>query len=127
MQQIIHYLYLGLASLYCQPVDLNEMVLNEQHHNRQIEVNYSDTLVVELAYQAGTGYYWTWLEDDGSHTILKLIDIQSQSEPSRPGEKAQQQFRFSVVARGTYKLNLHLKRQWEDSILRTYSVTLEAD
>ncbi|MEM9834751.1 MAG: protease inhibitor I42 family protein [Bacteroidota bacterium] len=145
MEQIILLFHLWLFALYYQPADLTKMILNEQHHNQQVEVSYRDTLIVELPYQPGTGYYWVWRQPDGCDRALKLLDERSQSgqnRPSqdrsglarpglarpglaRPGQESISQLRFLVVKKEACQLNIDLKRSWEDHVLREYSVKLQ--
>ncbi|MEM6843623.1 MAG: protease inhibitor I42 family protein [Bacteroidota bacterium] len=134
MEQIILLFHLWLFALYYQPADLTKMILNEQHHNQQVEVSYRDTLIVELPYQPGTGYYWVWRQPNGCDRALKLLDEQSQSRQNRPsqdrpglarpGQESISQLRFLVVKKEACQLNIDLKRSWEDHVLREYSVKL---
>ncbi|WKN41074.1 protease inhibitor I42 family protein [Tunicatimonas pelagia] len=106
-------------------MNTTEIILDEQHHNQQVEVAYKDTLLVELSHQPGIGYYWVWQQADSIPNKLKLIGEEVLSEQSRPGGEALQQFCFSAIEKGEYKLNLDLKRHWENSVLRQYSVSLQ--
>jgi predicted secreted protein len=88
-----------------------DIVLTESNNGGQITAHIGDTVVIELAENATTGYQWVLEQPDSA---LFAVRDKSAHYPNRGlGSAGSAQFRVSVTAAGTGTLRLVRRRSWE--------------
>ncbi len=107
---------------WLNPMIKNPIVCTESCHGKTIKVTTTDTLVIELAVQLGTGYSWM----EASATEWKAANQALTEEAVTPGQPQYQRFYYTnPKQKGKYTLHLNYKRAWEESFLKTFVVTIK--
>lgn len=102
-----------------------QLTLTEADNGRQVPAHVGDEISLHLAENATTGYRWAVESHD---TALTSIEARANYPNNAIGAGGEAIFRFRVTAAGAGKLALIYWRHWEGagSIIRRFSVTIEA-
>jgi predicted secreted protein/Tol biopolymer transport system component len=109
-----------------QPVEPEEVNVDEEDASGQVELEQGQILVVTLESNPTTGYGWEVAENQES-ILEQMGDAEfKQSETGEPlvGAGGWEIFRFKAISAGQMTLQLVYRRSWEESVepLKTFSL-----
>jgi len=111
-----------LAGCWFLPITLNETADGTV---QSIEIG--DTLIIELAGNASTGFQWVRIEPasfgDGPLEVVSEGDY-APDDPALCGGPGVFSYTYEAVASGTLTLSYVYKQPWEDEVVDEYSVMI---
>jgi predicted secreted protein len=132
--------FLHMMSIFSQHEDYRKsdyVILSVSANETRVSLLLSQTLLIVLPAQMGTGYTWRAVQNaDRFGTIEKLDSAEIQkltkqgilevaSEKNLPGSSERQVFRLKPISNGTTQVELRYIRPWEpDKSERKFVVTL---
>ncbi len=103
---------------------MSEITLSNADNGKTITLKPGQTLTLQLTENPTTGYRWSIVPFNDQ--LLKLTDDRFDlPNSSAMGSGGQRILTFKATRAGQVNLTLNQKREWEDSALDTFNVTLE--
>lgn len=90
--------------------------------DKSVVLAVGDSFAIKLPASAGTGYEWT-LTDGDQRVVAPQHPSTTDVVDPRPGGQTEQVFSFIAKSTGTFRLQIALRRPWEDSPpARTFAI-----
>ena len=112
----IPVLFLLIFAVTCTGESFIKSVqINKKASGSTVNINLSDTLIINLTSNPTTGYSWSIAENDS--TKIKFINKNHESSlPKITGSGGKEIFKFLGVEAGMSKIKMVYTRSWEKNI-----------
>jgi inhibitor of cysteine peptidase len=103
---------------------MSEITLSNVDNGKTLTLKPGQTLTLQLTENPTTGYRWSIVPFNDQ--LLKLTDDRFDlSNSSAMGGGGKRVFTFQATRSGQINLNLNQKREWEDSAVESFNLTIE--
>jgi predicted secreted protein len=97
--------------------------LSEPEPDELVAAAVGDVFEVDLEGVPTSGYVWEVTVEGGLRDVVELLNRETRTpEPSAPGGRATQTFRFRAVGPGQGRLLFRYRRSWENTAAREHRV-----
>jgi inhibitor of cysteine peptidase len=103
---------------------MSEITLSNADNGKTLTLKPGQTLTLQLTENPTTGYRWSIAPFNDQ--LLKLTDDRFDlPNSSAMGSGGKRVFTFQATRSGQINLNLNQKREWEDSAVESFNLTIE--
>jgi predicted secreted protein len=119
---VVLTIMINLSFDHSSPATL-PFTFTEADHQREVEIVSTRVFSIQLPTQMGSGYQWTFSEEE--HPEIKLLSHVIKDEKPMPGGRQLQIFTLKPHPKGSYSIKLELKRPWEEQAIRHYQLKVK--